>query len=293
MRDVSVAVLQLSAGPNIGACVTAAAGRCAAALEAAGEIVVLPENYWGIASIEVKRGIAVDLSRPGQSLLISPFLALSASFPDSWILLGGLPERPASGDPAAERGLLYNTLVVLHGGRVVAHYRKIHRFDADLPNGVSLRESATTAGGERPVVVHTPLASIGLSICYDLRFPSLFRALAEAGAEVIVAPSAFTVETGLDHWEVLLRARALDTQCYVLAPALHGRHNETRQSFGHSMIVDPWGTVIAHSSGGDSTVSARLTREVLQGVRARLPILRHRILPGGPRADSIDLRGVT
>jgi len=293
MRDVSVAVLQLSAGPNIGACVTAAAGRCAATLEAGTEIVVLPENYWGIASIEAKQGLAVDLHGADQTPLISPFLALSAAYAHSWIILGGLPERPASGDPAAERGLLYNTLVVLHSGRVVAHYRKIHRFDADLPNGVSLRESATTAGGERPVVIHTPLASIGLSICYDLRFPSLYRALAEAGAEIVVVPSAFTVETGLDHWEVLLRARALDTQCYVLAPALHGRHSETRQSFGHSMIVDPWGTVIAHSSGGDSTVSARLDPEVLQGVRARLPILRHQTLPYGPRADSIDLRGMT
>ncbi|HGG56286.1 MAG TPA: carbon-nitrogen hydrolase family protein, partial [Nannocystis exedens] len=172
-------------------------------------------------------------------------------------------------------------------------YRKIHRFDADLPSGVVLRESATTAAGRRPVVLQTSAAAIGLSICYDLRFPNLYSALAEAGAEVIVAPSAFTMETGVDHWQVLVRARALDTQCYVLAAALCGRHNESRHSFGHSMIVDPWGTVIAQAPRGETVLIARVSRVFLDQIRNELPILRHQVLPWGAAADRIDLRGVT
>ncbi len=292
MRDFSAAVIQLSSGPDIGRSVATAVCRCREAMDAGAEIIVLPENYWGITSFETKATIAVDLDRSANTPLLSPFLALSRVAPRAWIVLGGLPERPPPGDRAAD-GLLYNTLVVVHRGQVVARYRKIHRFDADLPSGVVLRESATTAAGRRPVVLQTPAAAIGLSICYDLRFPSLYGALAEAGAEVIVAPSAFTMETGVDHWQVLVRARALDTQCYVLAPALYGRHNESRHSFGHSMIVDPWGTVLAHAPRGEAVLIARISRDFLDQIRNELPILRHQVLPPGPAADRIDLRGVT
>ncbi len=293
MRDISAAVIQLRAGPDIGRCIAAAVSRCREAVDAGAEIIVLPENYWGITSTETKATIAVDLDNAANSPLLGPFLALSRLAPRAWILLGGLPERPSASDGAADAGLLYNSLVTVHRGQVVARYRKIHRFDADLPSGVVLRESATTAAGQRPVVLQTPAAAIGLSICYDLRFPSLYGALVEAGAEVIVAPSAFTLETGVDHWQVLVRARALDTQCYVLAPGLCGQHNEQRHSFGHSMIVDPWGTVIAHAPRGQAVLYARLSREYLDQIRRELPILRHQVLSQGPAADRIDLRGLT
>jgi len=286
-------VVQLGAGPDIDAGVAAALELCGEALADGAEIVVLPENYWGITSQAAKEAIAADPGNMLRSPLIRPFAALSVDSPSAWIILGGLPERPTSDDPASQLALLYNTLAVLHGGRVVAKYRKIHRFDADLPSGAKLRESATTAAGTRPLVIHTPLATIGLSICYDLRFPSLYRALSLAGAEIIVAPSAFTLETGLDHWQLLVRARALDTQSYVLAPGLHGRHDDRRRSFGHSMIVDPWGTVIAQSSRGDGVLSARLSAATLETIRREMPILQHHVLPSGPAADSIDLRGVT
>ncbi|MEZ4381575.1 MAG: nitrilase-related carbon-nitrogen hydrolase [Nannocystaceae bacterium] len=293
MRDLAAAVVQLGPDADLIRSLAEASGACEAALAAGAELVVLPENFWGITSPEAKAAAAVDLERDLESPLLAPFIALSARFARSLIILGGLPERPSADDPAAAAGLLYNTLVVLRAGAVVASYRKIHRFDATLRDGTHLRESASTAAGQRPVVVRTDAAAIGLSICYDLRFPALYRALAEAGAEVIVAPSAFTLHTGMDHWEVLVRARALDTQCYLLAPALHGRHGPTRHSFGHSMIVDPWGTVIAQSSPRSGVVHARLGGSLLAQVREDLPVLRHSVLPGGPPADIVDLRGAT
>ncbi|MCA9660821.1 MAG: carbon-nitrogen hydrolase family protein [Myxococcales bacterium] len=293
MRDLAAAVVQLNPDADIQRSLDVAAGACQAALAADAELVVLPENYWGITSQDAKAAAAVDLAEGPTTPLIAPFAALSAAHPRALLVLGGLPERPTSDDPPAAAGLVYNTLVALQAGAIVGSYRKIHRFDATLRDGTSLRESASTAAGSRPLVLRTEAAAIGLSICYDLRFPSLYRALAAAGAEIIVAPSAFTLHTGLDHWEVLVRARALDTQSYVLAPALHGRHGPTRHSFGHSMIVDPWGTVIAQASPGDGVVHARLSASLLARVREDLPVLRHQVLPGGPAADIVDVRGAT
>jgi predicted amidohydrolase len=172
---------------------------------------------------------------------------------------------------------VYNTsLVIGEDGEVRAVYRKIHLFDIDLP-GASLRESAAVAPGEAVAVAQTAAGCLGLSICYDVRFPELYRELVARGAEVLLVPSAFTVPTGRDHWEVLLRARAIENQCYVAAAAQYGVHSARRESYGRSLIVDPWGTVLATAADGEGIALAEIQLERLREIRRRLPALQHRL----------------
>jgi predicted amidohydrolase len=175
----------------------------------------------------------------------------------------------------------YNTSVLFGpDGAILATYRKIHLFDVAVPPDVFFQESATVEAGNRAVVADTPLGRVGLTICYDLRFPELYRDLGAQGAEILAVPSAFTLTTGKDHWEPLLRARAIENQCYVLAPAQQGRHDDggLRQSWGHAMIVDPWGHVVALTSDGPGIAVAEVDRRRLRRVREHLPALQHRRL---------------
>jgi predicted amidohydrolase len=278
MRDLLAAVVQMCAGPDPAASLARAAELTGEALARGADLVVLPENFWGVVPPGFDRSPwALDLGACDPPILAAQ-RELSAGS-DALIVLGGLPERP---DPAvgAAPGTLFNTLVVLHRGRVAATYRKIHRFDATLPDGARLAESATVAAGEHPTLLATPRVHLGLSICYDLRFPELYRALAAAGAEALLVPSAFTLLTGMDHWIPLLRARAIENQCFVLAPAQHGVHGHGRHSYGHSVIVDPWGCVIAEASRGDGVATAVLRADLLARVRADLPTHEHRRLTG-------------
>ncbi len=287
MRDIDAALIQMCAGPDPAASLRRAAELTAEALDRGADLVALPENFWGVAPPGFDRltwaadlqGLGADGDLPGEPPpVLAAQLALSRET-DALIVLGGLPERPAPGD-GAPAGAIFNTLAVLQRGRIVATYRKIHRFDATLPDGSALLESATVAAGQHPTVLAAPAACLGLSICYDLRFPELYRALAAAGAEILLVPAAFTLLTGIDHWEPLLRARAIENQAYVLAPAQHGPHGHGRHSFGHSLIIDPWGTVVAQASRGDGVVMARLRADLLTRVRADLPVLTHRRLQG-------------
>lgn len=177
-------------------------------------------------------------------------------------------------------GHRYNTSFLFgRDGALLDRYSKLHRFDVTLPNGVTIRESAMWDRGNDVVVVDVGTIRVGFAICYDLRFGELFRKLAEAGATLIVLPSAFTFQTGADHWEVLVRARAIETQCYVAAPGQWGMHDEGKgQTWGHSMIVDPWGIVVAQASTKDGYATARIDLDHLQGIRARLPVHLHRVL---------------
>lgn len=164
-------------------------------------------------------------------------------------------------------------------GQRVGRYDKIHLFDVDLPGGrESYRESATIQPGTTPLVLSTPLGKLGFSICYDLRFPELYRQLSEAGAEIIVAPSAFTATTGAEHWHVLTRARALENQAYLLAPNQGGRHENGRETFGHSLIVDYWGAVLAELKQEPDVVCALIDLPALHAKRASFPALAHRRL---------------
>ncbi|HWP66385.1 MAG TPA: carbon-nitrogen hydrolase family protein [Candidatus Limnocylindria bacterium] len=180
----------------------------------------------------------------------------------SWLEAGPTPERA------------YNTSCVFGpDGTLLARYRKIHLFDVTLPGQVEVRESATRAPGADVVVTDTPLGRLGLSVCYDLRFPELYRRLVRQGAELLLVPSAFTFPTGAAHWEVLLRARAIENQCWVLAANQSGLSPYGFPDYGHSMIVDPWGVVVARAADGCGVVMAEIDRERLRRVRRELPSL--------------------
>jgi deaminated glutathione amidase len=187
-----------------------------------------------------------------------------------WIAFGGFPEK------VDEEHNHNSHVVVDDSGAVRAVYRKLHLFDVTLPNGTQYRESACTAPGKELVVAESPVGPLGLSICYDLRFPELYLKLAAQGARVLLVPAAFTLTTGKEHWEALLRARAIETQCWVVAAAQTGRHNEKRDTYGHAMIVDPWGTVVAQCSDGTGIAVAPLDPAFLDAVRARVPVWQHR-----------------
>lgn len=241
--------------------------RCAARRGA--ELVLLPENFAFFGAEADKRGIAEPLS--GGPIVSA--LADMARESSVYLVGGGFPEQ--SGD--AERP--HNTALVLGpDGSQLAAYRKIHLFDVELGAGGSYSESAATMAGSAPVVIDVAGFKLGLSICYDLRFPELYRALSEQGADALLVPAAFTLHTGKDHWHVLLRARAIEAQAFVVAAAQHGTHPGGRQTYGHSLVVDPWGTVIAQASDGPGLACATLERARLESVRRSLPSLLHRKL---------------
>ncbi|HEX8061709.1 MAG TPA: carbon-nitrogen hydrolase family protein [Allosphingosinicella sp.] len=188
-----------------------------------------------------------------------------------WVHLGSLAIRNE------EAGKLHNRSYLIDGeGEVRARYDKLHLFDVDLPTGESWRESASYAPGERAVVADSPVGPLGLSICYDLRFPDLYRALTDAGARVLAIPAAFTVPTGRAHWHVLMRARAIEAGAFVVAAAQSGLHEDGRETFGHSLVVDPWGEVVLDMEEGEGVGFADVELAEVEAVRARLPALRHR-----------------
>ena len=189
-----------------------------------------------------------------------------------WVHLGSLALRAEQGERLVNRGF-----VIDDQGEIRARYDKMHLFDVDLPTGESWRESASYQGGERPVVVETPLGPLGLSICYDLRFAALYGSLSGAGATVFAIPAAFTVPTGRAHWEVLLRARAIEAGVFVVAAAQVGRHEDGRDTYGHSLVVDPWGHVLLDMGGEETGLGyADLDLAAVDEVRRRLPAIHHR-----------------
>jgi predicted amidohydrolase len=195
----------------------------------------------------------------------------------AWLLLGSLVIDPA-GEPGADAGeerLANRSFLIDSAGAIVARYDKIHMFDIDLPGGESYRESNAYRPGSRTVVAETPWGRLGMSVCYDVRFPHLYRALAQAGADFLTVPSVFTVPTGKAHWHVLLRARAIENGCYVFAPAQWGEHTAGRKSYGHALIVDPWGEIMA--DGGEETgiIMARIDPARIAEARGMVPSLTH------------------
>jgi predicted amidohydrolase len=187
-----------------------------------------------------------------------------------WIHLGSLALRGPEGR------LVNRGFVIDDEGEIRARYDKIHLFDVDLPTGESWRESAAYAPGAQPVVVDTPVGRLGLSICYDVRFPDLYRALTDAGATVLAIPAAFTVPTGQAHWHILLRARAIEAGVFVVAAAQAGRHADGRETYGHSLVVDPWGTILLDMETGQGVGFSEIDLERVAEVRRRLPAIEHR-----------------
>lgn len=185
------------------------------------------------------------------------------------VQVGSLAIR--AGEKIANRAFLIGT-----DGAIVAAYDKLHLFDVDLPSGERWRESATYTGGACAVVAPTPWAEIGLGICYDIRFPALYRALAEAGASVLTAPACFTKQTGEAHWHVLHRARAIETGSFMISAAQGGKHEDGRETYGHSLIVDPWGRVLADAGGSEpGVILAEIDLALVADARARIPSLQH------------------
>lgn len=189
------------------------------------------------------------------------------------LLLGSFNEK------SDEERRCFNTSVLFGpDGRVLGTYRKMHLFDVNVPGGPRFAESDTCKPGDAVTVVETPLARFGLSICYDLRFPELYRKMTDQGAQVLMIPAAFTLATGKDHWEPLMRARAIETQCYVIAPAQHGDHDDAgiKASWGHAMIVDPWGLPVAVASDGPGLALAEIDLARVERVRRAIPVSTHR-----------------
>lgn len=265
-RRFLAAAVQLCAGPDKAANVATAAGLAAQAARRGAALVVLPEMFAWRGPRAAEDGAAEPIPGPTSDRLAALARELGV------VLVGGsLLER------SSEPGRFHNTCTVYgRDGALLARYRKIHLFDVDIPGHVTHRESETKVAGDAVVVVPTDVGALGLAICYDLRFPELFRRLGAAGAEIVCMPSAFTFPTGAHHWEILVRARAIENQVYVVAPNQIGRGPSGVQDFGHSLIVDPWGTPIARASNAATAITGEIDLDYLLRVRRELPCLEHR-----------------
>lgn len=264
-----VAAIQMTSQPSVQENLQAAADLIARAAEQGAELVLLPECF---AALGNRSLAAIAAAEFGPQRPIRQFLAEQARAHGIWLIGGSLPvPRTAGGKPMATQ------LVVDEQGQEVARYDKLHLFDVDVSDSHSTyRESNDYAFGSELVCLDSPVGRLGLSICYDVRFPELYQALRLAGAELIVVPAAFTAVTGAAHWEVLLRARAIESQCYVLAANQTGTHFGGRQTFGHSCLIDPWGELIAELPEGSGIVAGELDRDFLRDIRQRMPITAHR-----------------
>lgn len=264
------AVVQLNSQDQLQDNLTTCARLTQQAAEQGARLVLLPENFAYFGSNRGRTEVAEDLDEHGP---IVEALCAMARTARVTLIAGGMPER--NGDALRP----YNTAVVVNAqGEKVLRYRKIHLFDVELSQEQAYRESAGTSPGSEPRVVDVDGWKVGLSICYDLRFPELYRALVDRGAEVLVVPAAFTKATGTDHWHPLLRARAIESQCWLLAAAQWGNHPGDRQTYGHSMVIDPWGTIVAEQPEGVGVQCVDLDPQRLHDVRQRLPSLQHRRL---------------
>ena len=243
-----------------------------AVVEEAPDWVLLPEQFDWAGGVKGDKAANAETLPGGPAYAMAQELAAKHRI---FVHAGSIMEKIA-GD---ER--IHNTTVVFNRrGEEIARYRKIHLFDVTTPDGASYRESATVKAGEAVVTYDCEGVTIGCSICYDLRFPDLFQALAAKGAQIIALPAAFTLQTGKDHWETLLRARAIETETYVCASAQTGSFpvgNEQRQTYGHSLVADPWGHVVAKASDGVGLVSTRLDMAVVDRVRRLIPVAQHKV----------------
>ncbi len=269
MQTFVASAIQQKSGPDKAANLENTARLVASAVADGARLVVLPELFsWRGRQSEEKANAE---SVPGPT---SEFVSGLAARHGVYIVAGSLLRL----DPDSGR-CLNCSLLFGPQGDVVAEYDKIHLFDIDIKGKVTVAESSTRSPGTAPVCAQTELGNIGMAVCYDLRFPELFRALSELGAEIIVLPSAFTATTGEAHWEPLIRARAIENQCYVVAADQYGHSQHGFADYGHSMIVDPWGKCMAEAGGDDSEVlCARLDADYLAEVRRELPSLQHKRL---------------
>ncbi|MBW7470541.1 carbon-nitrogen hydrolase family protein [Marinobacter sp. M216] len=271
-----VAAIQMVSTHDIDANLEEARRLLAEAARQGASVAVLPENFAVLATHQmVDRG----QGEAGDHPLIRSFLAEQAKTLGMWIVGGSLPIAARPDGSGIDHRVRASCLVFDAQGREVARYDKIHLFDAMVDDAHGqYRESDTFEPGEGVVTVDTPAGKLGLAICYDLRFPELFRALREQGAEWVCLPSAFTWQTGDAHWHALIRARAIENQVWVVAPGQGGQNSERRRTYGHSLICDPWGKVVTELAEGPGVVAAELDLEQLKQLRKRMPVWEHRRL---------------
>jgi predicted amidohydrolase len=271
---MQVAAIQMTSGPDVAANLEQARGLLEAAAARGARLAALPENFsfMGLQDAD-KRAVA---EREGQGAA-QDFLAATAAHLRLWIVAGTVPLRSGADGRVAAASLVFDA-----EGRCVARYDKIHMFDVDIPGrSESYRESAHVAPGSALAVVDTPVGRLGLSVCYDVRFPELYRQLSAAGAQLLIVPSAFTTATGRAHWETLLRARAIENLCYVIAPAQSGFHPSGRETYGDSMIVDFWGRILTRVPRGTGCAIAAVDLARQREVRESFPALVNRAFAKG------------
>lgn len=263
---MKIAALQMTSGDDIAANIHQAEGLLTQAVEAGAQFAALPENAFYMR----REGTAAQdmpmAQHPG--LLWAKDAAKKHRI---WLLVGSLRALEEGQEKPYNRSLL-----IAPDGHVAAQYDKLHLFDVTLPNGHSYRESSQALAGNTPVLASMGDVQLGMSICYDVRFPQLYRELALNGAQLLAVPSAFTRPTGEAHWELLLRVRAVENACYVIAPAQAGLHPGGRETWGHSMVIDPWGAVLAEAqSDGPEIVMAQIDLARVSEIRQQLPVLQH------------------
>ena len=279
---MNITLLQMNPGPDKAANIEQARGLLAR-LPSDVNAISLPEAWTCLGADPARKQAQSEiLPAPGSDQPAGPAYSLlrdTARSHGIWVHGGSMFERTETDSTR----LLNTTVVFDPTGQEVARYSKLHLFDIDTPDGTGYRESDTITPGEHLVTFEMGDMTAGLAICYDLRFPELFRALRDRGAQIIFLPAAFTLQTGKDHWEPLLRARAIETQCWFVAAGTFGPHpgpkGDTRYTYGHSLVVDPWGHIVACASDGIGLVSATLDAAQVASVRAGIPLQQHRRLP--------------
>jgi deaminated glutathione amidase len=266
---MKAAAIQMTSTRDVQANLAEAGRLVAEAVGRGAELVVLPENFSFLGATDADRVAATEVFGDGPA---QHFLATTAKRHGVWIVGGTIPVRDG-GPQASSRSLLMSP-----AGEVAAHYDKIHLFDVDVPGRASerYRESDTTLAGTRVVAAKTPLGRIGMTVCYDIRFPALFHRLSVLGTDVLVVPAAFTVPTGQVHWQPLLQARAIESLVYVIAAGQWGEHAGGRKTYGHSMIIGPWGETLGELADGVGVVCVDLDMARLTELRQRFPTVQHR-----------------
>lgn len=265
-----VAAIQMVSGTDVDANLDDAARLISAAVSAGAEFVVLPENF---AIMPTKDAGQLQVMERDGNGPIQEFLSAQAQQNHIWLVGGSTPLVSSQPSKVRAACLLFNDR-----GERVARYDKLHLFDVKLDNGEEYSESLTIEPGDSVVVVDSPIGRLGLTICYDLRFPELFREMLDQGAEIFCVPSAFTATTGKVHWEILLRARAIENLAYVIGAGQGGSHSSGRKTYGDSIIIDPWGKVINRLARGPGIVTADIDRKRLEKLRRSLPSIEHRRL---------------
>jgi len=263
------AAIQMASGSNVSSNLLEVKRLIEASVEAGAKIVILPENFAIMGVTEQDKVLIKETYGSGQ---IQDFLKKQAIDLNIWIIAGTIPLSTENENLVRASCLVYNS-----NGVVVSRYDKIHLFDVDLPeSNDTYRESETIEAGTDICVFDSPFGRIGVAICYDLRFPELFRKMAEQNAEIFVIPSAFTAITGKAHWEALLKSRAIENLCYVVASAQGGYHVNGRETHGHSVIIDPWGSLLDELSNGSGFVVSDIDLNKIHNIRKTFPVLQHR-----------------